>query len=63
MNNLNYTYWQDSGMWIGYIDEYKDYMTQGESLDELKSNLIDIYNDLAGEHIPMVRHHSQLMMA
>jgi len=40
---LKYTYWQDEDMWLGYLDEYKDYMTQRESMDELKENLIDIY--------------------
>lgn len=40
--SLDYTYWQDEEMWLGYLDEYPDYMTQGETMDELKENLIDI---------------------
>lgn len=31
-----YLYWEDEGMWLGYLEEYPDYMNQGESLDELK---------------------------
>jgi predicted RNase H-like HicB family nuclease len=29
-------------MWLGYLKEYPDYMTQGETLEELKENLKDI---------------------
>ena len=44
MNVKKFTYWQDEDMWIGYLSEFPDYMTQGESLDELKENLKDIYH-------------------
>ena len=27
---------EDKGAWIGYLQEYPDYWTQGETLDELK---------------------------
>lgn len=45
---LEYTYWQDENMWLGYLDEYPDYMTQGETVEELKENLIDVYKELTG---------------
>ena len=38
-----YTYWQDSDMWLGYLEEYPDYITQGGSIEELEENLKDIY--------------------
>ena len=41
-----YVYWNDGNEWLGYLEEYPDYMTQGETLDELKENLMDIYLDL-----------------
>ena len=28
--------WQDGDAWLGYVQEYPDYWTQGESLDDLK---------------------------
>jgi len=59
---LKYTYWQDEDMWLGYLDEYNDYMTQGETMDELKENLIDIYKELTSGHIPAVRHHAELLV-
>lgn len=43
-------------MWLGYIEEFPDYMTQGETLDELQENLKDIYDDLAGDKVPGVPH-------
>lgn len=45
MDKKRYTYWQDDDMWIGYLEEYPDYRTQGESLEELKDNLMDIYEE------------------
>lgn len=57
---MAFTYWQDGEMWLGYFDEFPDYMTQGESLEELKENLKDIYKELTGGHIPAVRHHAEL---
>ena len=41
-----YVFWKDDDMWLGYLDEYPDYMTQGKTLEELKENLIDIFNEL-----------------
>jgi len=38
-------------------------MTQGESMDELKENLIGIYKALTSGHIPAVRHHAELIVA
>ena len=46
MKSLRYVYWQDDDMWLGYLDEYPDSMTQGESLDDLQENLKDLYADL-----------------
>jgi len=34
-------------MWLGYIEEFPDYMTQGKTLEELQENLRDIYQDLS----------------
>lgn len=60
MNTQRYIYWQDEEFWIGYLEEYPDYWTQGETLEELKSNLKDIYSDLSGGHIPGARHMAEL---
>jgi len=41
-------------MWLGYFEEYPDYMTQGETLEELKDNLRDIYTDVSSGKIPSI---------
>ena len=40
MRKIKFVYWQDGDWWLGYLEEYPDYMTQGETLEELKENLI-----------------------
>lgn len=43
---------RDDDMWIGWLKEYPEYMTQGETMDELKENLADILNDVTSGAIP-----------
>ena len=41
--SLTYTYWQEpDGMYLGYWNDYPDYMTQGHDLQELQFMLRDI---------------------
>jgi predicted RNase H-like HicB family nuclease len=60
MEVRKYIYWQDDDMWLGYLEEYPDYMTQGETLEELKENLRDIYRELNSGNIPCVRKVAEL---
>lgn len=56
MSPVKIVYWQeDDGLWLGYLQDHPDYMTQGETLVELKENLRDIYEDVTGGYIPKVR--------
>jgi len=50
-------------MWLGYLEEYPDYMTQGENMEELQENLKDIYQELISGAIPSVRHVAELAVA
>ena len=63
MSKLKYMYWQEDDMWLGYLEEYPDYMTQGESLKELELNLRDIYQDLSSGEIPSPRRIGELQFA
>ena len=63
MTLLKYTYWRDGEMWLGYLEEYPDYMTQGENMEELQENLKDIYQELISGAIPSVRHVAELAVA
>ena len=50
-------------MWLGYLEEFPDYMTQGESIDELQENLKDIHEEVTSGNIPGVRHVAELQLA
>jgi predicted RNase H-like HicB family nuclease len=49
---FNIFYKKKSGWYIGHIQEYPDYESQGRSLDELRENLIEIYNDINKGLVP-----------
>ncbi|NIM18099.1 MAG: type II toxin-antitoxin system HicB family antitoxin [Candidatus Aminicenantes bacterium] len=63
MNRKKYVYWKEEDMWLGYLEEYPDYKTQGESIEELKENLKDIYEELTSGNIPCVRKVAELDVA
>ena len=63
MEKKKYIYWEDDGMWLGYLEEYPDYMTQGESIEDLQDNLRDIYKELESGNIPCVRKIAELEVA
>ncbi len=61
MKTVKIVYWQETdGMWVGHLEAYPDYMTQGQTLDELKENLKDILGDLVSKEIPLVRTHEDM---
>jgi len=63
MQRVNIIYWEEEGDWIGYLQEYPDYWTQGETLDDLKAHLQDLYKDLTSGEIPGVRRVGELMVS
>ena len=43
---INYIYWQENDGWyLGYLDEYPEYWTQGRDIEELEEMLMDIYKN------------------
>ena len=63
MTTQKYVYWQEEDMWLGYLEEYPDYWTQGESREELQENLKDIFQELTSGNIPGVRRVAELEVA
>ena len=63
MQTVGFTYWQEGEYWLGHLDEFPDYMTQGVSLDDLKEHLLDLHHDLSSGLIPAVRRHAKLEVA
>jgi len=60
---IEYIYWDDEEYWLGYLEEYPDYITQGMSLEELQENLKDLYVDLTSGEIPNIRKKGELEVA
>jgi predicted RNase H-like HicB family nuclease len=55
--------WEEDGAWLGYLQEYPDYWTQGETLDDLKEHLKDLYQDLSAGLIPNARKVDDLVIS
>ncbi len=50
-------------MWLGYLEEYPDYWTQGETEDELKENLAHVYTHVVSGTLRSVRRVAELEVA
>lgn len=60
MATARYVHWQDGEMWLGYFEDFPDYLTQGGSLEDLQVHLRDLYRDLTSGEIPGVRRVAEL---
>jgi hypothetical protein len=63
MQTVKIVYWEDDGWWLGYLQDYPDYMTRGETLADLKEHLKDMYHDIAGGDIPGIRKVDDLVVS
>ena len=55
MKTAKFTYWQDGDYFLGFLNEYPDYQTQGMGKEELASNLRDLLTDLESGGVPFNR--------
>ena len=60
MSTARYVHWQDGDMWLGYLEDFPDYTTQGVSIQDLEEHLLDLYRDLTSGEIPGVRRVAEL---
>jgi len=58
-----FTYYEEDGSLVGWLDEFPDYRTQGATLEELRENLLDIFQDVTSGDIPCVRKSGELEVA
>lgn len=63
METKRYIYWKDEDMWLGYLEEYPDYMTQGKTLEELQETLRGMFQDLCSGEIPGIRRAAELQVS
>jgi hypothetical protein len=63
---LSYTFWEaEEGGFIGFINQFPDYWTQGESIGELEKMLASLYTDMSAfpEFKTAQEHTGKLMVA
>jgi len=63
MQVVKIVYWEEDGAWIGYLQDYPDYWTQGQSLEDLKEHLKDLHRDIASGEIPGIRKVEELVIS
>jgi len=63
MQSVKYVYWEEDRAWLGYLQDFPDYWTQGETLDDLKEHLSDLYADMTGGQIPGIRRVDDLVVS
>jgi predicted RNase H-like HicB family nuclease len=63
MRTVKFIYWEQDGAWLGYLQDYPDYWTQGETLDDLREHLKDLFDDISGGQIPGIRKVDELVVS
>jgi len=63
MRTLKYAFWQDGDFYLGFLNEYPDYWTQGTSKEDLLDNLRGLLTDLESGEIPFVRKVEEMAVA
>jgi predicted RNase H-like HicB family nuclease len=63
MRAVKFTSWNDGEFYIGFLNDYPDYMTQGLSKEDLKDNLRSLLDDLESREIPYTKKVEELLVA
>ncbi len=63
MKKMKYVYWQDEDIWIGYLIEFPDDLTQAETREELEANLIEMFRALDDGKSHLNRHVGEIELS
>jgi predicted RNase H-like HicB family nuclease len=63
MRTIKYTFRQDGEFYLGFLNEYPDYRTQGISKEDLLENLRGLLSQLESGEIPFVRKVEEMAVA
>ena len=63
MKTVEYTIWKDGDFYLGFLNQYPDYLTQGETRQELQENLLSLLKDMETLEIPYIRKVETLQVA
>lgn len=61
MNSVKIIVWEEDGAWLGSL-QYPDYWTQGETVEDLREHLKDLYQDITSGAIPGIRRVEDLVL-
>ena len=60
LRTIKVVYWEEEGAWLGYVQDYPDYWTQGDTLNDLCHRLRDLYSDITSGALPSLRKVAEL---
>ena len=63
MKKISYSYWRDGKFYIGFLNQYPDYQTQGTTKSELTENLKDLLKDIKSREVPYIRKVEEFLVA
>ena len=63
MHVVKIVHWQEEDGWIGYLQDYPDYWTQGETLEDLREHLRDLHRDVTSGELPGIRRVDDLVVS
>ncbi len=63
MKTIQYTFWQDGEFFLGYLNEFPEYETQGLSKEELLENLKDLLVDIKSGEVLYIRKVEEMAIA
>src|SRR5271165_3472597 len=52
MQTIKIVVWEKDGAWLGFLQDYPDYWTQGKSRDKLRKNLKEFHMDISSVRFP-----------
>jgi predicted RNase H-like HicB family nuclease len=55
--------WEEDGAYLGYLQDYPDYWTQGKTRKDLDAHLRDLYEDIASGEISGIRKVEELVIS
>jgi len=63
MQSVKIVVWEEDGGWLGYLQDYPDYWTQGETLADLRAHLKDLHEDITSGAVPGIRRVEDLVVS
>jgi predicted RNase H-like HicB family nuclease len=63
MRTIKITSWKDNDFYVGYLNDYPDYRSQGLSKEELVENLKELLQDIEFDEIPYIRRVEEMVVA